>query len=78
MQANKLPSNEKIEQAKTKEKWTTVQPIKRDYFQFEQERDVELKTKVEQESEWPKFLGDLTLKAFVIGTLTRKVRVGKY
>lgn len=54
-----------------------MQPIKRDYFQFEQDRTTELKTKAEEESEWPKFLGELTLKAFVIGTLTRKIRVGK-
>ena len=54
-----------------------MHPIKRDYFQYEQERNKELKASTEKESEWPKFLGNLTLKAFVIGTLSKKVRVGK-
>ena len=65
--------------AKAKEKkdiWVS-QPVKRDFFQFEHSRSLELKSKLEQEAEWPKFLGEMTIKAFVIGSLSRKVNVGK-
>ena len=68
-------SNDEGAAKKSSSSWFT-QPKKRSYFEFEQQRSSELHSKLEDAGEWPRYLGSMIIKAFVIGSLSHKVHQG--